>query len=133
MKSTDFMAQLHWIKHTLFSKHKLFEKREHVLVSPKKSAEGTLYNPLQLSNSFDRTLTILIPVGKDQCNLHVVCLVDNLIFDSSLNHPMKLAKESLDWCCNCEGGMSSVNYAVRFKVLSTVLEGEKSQNRYSAE
>ena len=122
IKSADFKAQLDWIKKILFSNPDLFETRERVLVSHKKSAAVTFYNPLEMSKTYDRTLTILVPVGTDKCNLHAVCLVDNLVFDSSLKHPMKLLKKSLDWCCNCQGGMIDMKHAVHFKLVCPVLQ-----------
>jgi hypothetical protein len=36
---------------------------------------------------------------------HAVSVVGRTIFDSNLKKGLTLSKESLDWCCNCIGGL----------------------------
>jgi hypothetical protein len=57
--------------------------------------------------------TAVIPYGKDESNNHAFVVVDDLIFDSSQTHAMKLCRESLDWICG-ENAMASINIALRF-------------------
>ena len=44
---------------------------------------------------------------------HAVCVIDNLIFDSTQKHPLRLCQESLDWICG-EDGCADIYFAVRF-------------------
>ena len=39
----------------------------------------------------------MIPQGKDGSINHAVAVVEDLIFDSTQSHAMKLKKESFDW------------------------------------
>jgi hypothetical protein len=57
--------------------------------------------------------TVVIPYGKDGLNNHAFVVVDDLIFDSTQTHAMKLSRESLDWICG-ENGIASINIALRF-------------------
>jgi hypothetical protein len=57
--------------------------------------------------------TAVIPYGKDQLNNHAFVVVDDLIFDSTQTHGMKLCRESLNWICG-EKGILSINIALRF-------------------
>jgi hypothetical protein len=70
--------------------------------------------------------TVVIPYGKDGSNNHSFVVVDDLIFDSTQTHPMKLCRESLDWICG-EKGMASINIALRFN--QSVGTKEKLQNK----
>jgi hypothetical protein len=56
--------------------------------------------------------TVVIPYGKDGSNNHSFVVVDDLIFDSTQTHAMRLCRDSLDWICG--GGMDSINVALRF-------------------
>ena len=57
--------------------------------------------------------TLVVPVGKDQSVNHAICIVDDLIFDSTQLTAFKLTKESLDWICGGEG-VDSILEAYRF-------------------
>jgi hypothetical protein len=57
--------------------------------------------------------TVVVPYGKDRSNNHSFVVVDDLIFDSTQTHAMKLCHESLDWICR-DDGMESINVALRF-------------------
>lgn len=48
-------------------------------------------------------LKIVVPFGNDGTGDHAVAVVDNLVFDSHLQDPLKLKRESLDWVCGPEG------------------------------
>ena len=56
---------------------------------------------------------MVIPRGKDCSVSHTICVVDDLIFDSTLPRAMKLKKKSLDWVCG-EGGFEDVYLAYYF-------------------
>ncbi len=49
----------------------------------------------------------------DGSNNHAFVVVDDLIFDSTQTHAMKLCRESLDWICG-EKRIASINIALRF-------------------
>ena len=46
---------------------------------------------------------IVVPFGNDGTGDHAVAVVDDLIFDSRLQNPLKLRKQSLDWVCGPKG------------------------------
>jgi hypothetical protein len=56
--------------------------------------------------------TVLL--GGDGGQRHGVTLVGDWVFDSNCTHAMRLNKETLDWCCNCEAGFKRATYALRF-------------------
>ena len=59
--------------------------------------------------------TVLIPIGADGSVNHAVCLVDDLIFDSTLTYALKCTPESMDWICTGQcGGFVGVQQAIRF-------------------
>jgi hypothetical protein len=76
----------------------------------KKNNELTIQDLLEIKTSYP---TLVIPYGKDGSNNHSFVVVDNLIFDSTQKHAMKLCRESLDWICG-DDGMASINVALRF-------------------
>jgi hypothetical protein len=41
--------------------------------------------------------TIVIPLGKDKSVSHAICVIDDLIFDSTQPYALQLRKPSLDW------------------------------------
>ena len=46
---------------------------------------------------------IVVPFGNDGTGDHAVAVVDDLVFDLRVQHPLKLKKESLDWVCGPKG------------------------------
>ena len=46
---------------------------------------------------------LVIPSGNDGSTGHAVCVVDDLIFDSTQENVLKLCRESLDWICGKKG------------------------------
>ena len=46
---------------------------------------------------------------------HDISVVGNVIFDSNRKEGLVLSNESLDWCCNCNGGFSRVHALVQFR------------------
>jgi hypothetical protein len=46
---------------------------------------------------------------------HVISVAGGIIFDSNLGQCLTLSKASLDWCCNCNGGFSTVHKVVQFR------------------
>ena len=57
--------------------------------------------------------TVVIPRGIDQCVNHAVCVVDDLVFDSTQPKALSLSKETFDWICG-EDGCDGLHFAVRF-------------------
>ena len=59
--------------------------------------------------------TVVIPIGSDGSVNHAVCVVDDLIFDSTLPYALKCKHESLDWICTGKhGGFVGIKQALRF-------------------
>lgn len=58
--------------------------------------------------------TIVIPIGKDYSTNHAVCVVDDLIFDSTQQFALKLKVGAFNWIVGCEEGIESIYGAVRF-------------------
>ena len=57
--------------------------------------------------------TIVIPAGNDGSVNHAVCIVDDLVFDSTQNYALKLKKESFDFAVG-ECGAGGIFGAIRF-------------------
>ena len=88
-------------------------------------AQATVYNrktrrkaarPLTIQGLLEGNCpfpTVVIPMGRDYSTTHAFCVVDDLVFDSTQTHAMKLQRDVLDWICG-EQGMSSVHVAYRF-------------------
>jgi hypothetical protein len=59
--------------------------------------------------------TVVIPIGKDGSVNHAICVVDDLIFDSTLPYALKCRHESMDWICTGDhGGFVGIRQALRF-------------------
>ena len=58
--------------------------------------------------------TLVVPRGADKGVGHAVCVVDDLIFDSTQARALKLEKSSFDWICG-EGGCTGIYWALRFE------------------
>ena len=81
----------------------------------KKNKKGKI-NPISLDEILEnKTIfpTLIVPVGQDKSVNHAVCVVDDLIFDSTQLMAFKLTKESFDWICGGEG-VSCIGEAYRF-------------------
>ena len=59
-----------------------------------------------LKNCVQKTpfVTIVIPQMKNGNQNHAFTVVDDLIFDSTQSHAMKLTKESIEWICKPNDG-----------------------------
>jgi hypothetical protein len=58
-------------------------------------------------------LTLVHPKGRDGSVDHAVCVVDDIIFDSTLTHAMKLCEESFHAVCGGKG-MAELGRVIRF-------------------
>jgi hypothetical protein len=58
---------------------------------------------------------LLVLRGCDGGVQHAVAVVGTTIFDSNREKGLTLSRESLDWCCNCNGGFSRVQTFVQFR------------------
>ena len=81
---------------------KFFQKR--------RNRKITLQEVLDVVTPFP---TIVIPCGNDDSVNHAVCVVDDLIFDSTQPYALKLTRQSFDWICG-DGGCGSVYLVLRF-------------------
>ena len=60
--------------------------------------------------------TLIIPLSSDSLVNRAICVVDNLIFDSTQSHVMKCQLEVISWICDsCRKGISDVYEAFRIK------------------
>jgi hypothetical protein len=60
--------------------------------------------------------TMVLPLGTDGSVSHAICVVDDLIFDSTQPWALKCTIASLNWICNCGSrGFEEVNLALRFQ------------------
>ena len=60
-----------------------------------------------------RFITLVVPRGEDGSVNHAVCVVDDLVFDSTQEVALKLTAETLDWICG-GSGMKEIKEAYRF-------------------
>ena len=68
----------------------------------------------------------VIPRCKDGGTQHAVCVVDNLVFDSTQEVALKLQLETFEWICKINQGFNGVAEAYRFDVK---LGGKKWKRR----
>jgi hypothetical protein len=80
-----------------------------------------------LLNTPSKYPTIVIPVLPDGSRNHAFCLIDDLIFDSSVQNAMKLTWESVQWICR--GFEPKVFCAFRFCTKFSQ-KGTKTQETY---
>ena len=59
--------------------------------------------------------TVVIPMGKDGSISHAVCVVDDLIFDSTQRSALKLTHKSFHWISGNLGTHDEVYGAMRFE------------------
>jgi len=59
--------------------------------------------------------TLVIPQGKDCGVNHAVCIVDDLVFDSTQAFALRLNKKTLDWSVNHEEGCQGIHAMIRFE------------------
>ena len=57
---------------------------------------------------------LVLPEGKDGSLSHAFCVVDDLIFDSTQTHALKLEKESIEWICSINDGFERISEAYHF-------------------
>jgi hypothetical protein len=93
---------------------RLFHGNPKVYYKDRRRKERQILNPLALDDDEGNCLYVAQLQGKDGHVRHAVAIMDGLIFDSNSRYPLLLGKESLDWCCNCEGGFDLVHHAFRF-------------------
>ena len=58
---------------------------------------------------------LIVLRGCDGGVQHAVSVVGNIIFDSNKQKGLVLSKQSLDRCCNCNGGFSRIHALVQFR------------------
>jgi len=70
--------------------------------------------------------TVILPLGSDGSINHAVCVVDDLIFDSTQSVAMKLCQESLDWIC----GNKCIGIYGAFRLGLTAKKGAKPGQKF---
>ena len=71
--------------------------------------------------------TVVIPIGKDGSVNHAFCVVDDLIFDSTQTHALKLTSKSIDWICGASGSQEEPLAIYRFQQCTNK---KKTKKRY---
>jgi hypothetical protein len=69
----------------------------------------------ELVQNKTRFPTVVIPHANDGSASHAVVVVDDIIFDATQSHAMKLCKGSFDWICG-KGGIGAIERALRFEM-----------------
>jgi hypothetical protein len=112
----DFQAQVKALRDILESSGlfvanlpKVYRKKRHKNRQGKPSQSLEV---LHLTEEDHKNLYIMQLQGHDGHVRHAVAMIDHMIFDSNIGHPLKFTKESLDWCCNCDNGFYKVYYAL---------------------
>ena len=60
--------------------------------------------------------TVVIPQGADGAISHAICVIDDLIFDTTQEYALKCTRNSLSWICNCGSqGFEDVYAVIRFE------------------
>ena len=60
--------------------------------------------------------TLVIPFGSDSSLNHAICVVDDLIFNSTQSHALKCGMEVISWVCGSGSkGVCDVYEALRFE------------------
>ena len=70
--------------------------------------------------------TVVIPRCKDGGIQHAVCVVDDLVFDSTQEVALKLQLETFEWICSVNDGFNEVAEAYRFDIK---IGGKKWKNQ----
>jgi hypothetical protein len=104
--------------------------RPHVFNSSKKKRRNnlTLKDVTSIQTEYP---TVIIPLGTDGSVNHAICVVDDLIFDSTQRCAIKCKVESISWICDCgDKGVAGIREALRFKnpMGCKPLKREKKQN-----
>jgi hypothetical protein len=58
-------------------------------------------------------LTVVHPKGNDSSADHVICVVDNLVFDTRFSHALKLCEDTFKWVCGPKG-VCQLGHVIRF-------------------
>ena len=59
--------------------------------------------------------TVVIPMGADGSISHAICVIDDLIFDTTQAFALKGTRKSFGWICDCgTQGFVEVYQAIRF-------------------
>jgi hypothetical protein len=80
-----------------------------------------------LFTNLTRYPTLVIPVLPDGSTNHAFCVVDDLIFDSTVQYAMKLTWETVTWICR--GYESKIYCALRFETKFSP-KGVKTEETY---
>jgi hypothetical protein len=75
------------------------------------------------------TPLLVIPAGKDGSVNHAVVVVDDLVFDSTQSHALKLKQETFEWICG-EPGFERVYLAYHFfEPMNKTTKHERNFNK----
>ena len=89
----------------------MYQQFGRVLKKKKTTKELTIPEVIQKPTPYP---TIVVPLGMDSGVSHAVCIVDDLIFDSTQHFALMLTHKSFHWICGKKGANTQLFGAVRF-------------------
>jgi hypothetical protein len=95
----------------------MYQKSEVLLhsINNKKRQKMNQLSLDELVQNKTRFPTVVIPRVNDGSASHAVVVVDNIIFDATQSHAMKLCKGSFDWTYG-KGGIGAIERALHFEM-----------------
>ena len=70
---------------------------------------------IQDLDTFNPYPTVVIPMGADGSISHAICVIDDLIFDTTQAYALKCTRKSFGWICHCgPQGFVDVYQVIRF-------------------
>ena len=80
---------------------------------------------MALLQKFTPFLKLVLPIARNGCTNHAICVVDDLVYDACVDHALKLKMETLDWICG-KGGCDNLGPVYCFD-KAQINELKKSQ------
>jgi hypothetical protein len=95
----------------------MYQKSEVLLhsINNKKRQKMNQLSLDELVQNKTRFPTVVIPRVNDGSASHAVVVVDNIIFDATQSHAMKVCKGSFNWIY-AKGGIGAIERALRFEM-----------------
>ena len=98
-KGKDSKAQIHIVKGLMQKIIPILGKYQAFGTFHKKKVKKTHMSTHELIQVRTPYPTLVIPKGKDKSVNHAICVINDLIFDSTQHLALKLSHSTLDWVC----------------------------------
>ena len=85
--------------------------------------------PEELVSTTSEYITFVYPIGMDGSADHVVCVVNNLVFDPKYKFALKLSMEALNFVCGKQG-MHSLGEVMRFNMPQGVKKNKQYRDKH---